>query len=205
MWWGEGTRIARAINDRLAVHRQWGQTNDAFRSAVSVAASWAAVAAKPRGLAAIPESASPPAGASTAQSRTVSQIRCVLAGYERVNVGHAALPMAPTHIKPHSNSWHQGHQHASVGSALIQDHQSFCMRKRSHQKSWVTEGVLSHGTIFLECSPNFYPIKRPPQNHTRGPNACTLWPLGHTRTRPLDLPIRTKQRCGTHLLDKGQQ
>ena len=48
----------------------------------------------------------------------------------------------------------------------------------------VTDGVIgvvvtrcTHGSIFLECSPNFYPVEWPPQNHTQGPNFGTLWPL----------------------------
>ena len=35
----------------------------------------------------------------------------------------------------------------------------------------------AHGSIFLEYSPSFYPIEQPPQNHTQGPNFCTLQPL----------------------------
>ena len=27
------------------------------------------------------------------------------------------------------------------------------------------------------CSPSFYPVEQPPQNHTQGPNFCTLQPL----------------------------
>ena len=33
------------------------------------------------------------------------------------------------------------------------------------------------GSMFLECSPSFYPVEEPPQNHTQGPNFCTLQPL----------------------------
>ena len=32
----------------------------------------------------------------------------------------------------------------------------------------------TYSSIFLECSPNFYPVEWPPQNHTQGPNFCTL-------------------------------
>ena len=35
----------------------------------------------------------------------------------------------------------------------------------------------AHSSMFLECSPSFYPIEQPPQNHTQGPNFCTLQPL----------------------------
>ena len=34
-----------------------------------------------------------------------------------------------------------------------------------------------HGSMFLECSPSFYPVEQPPQNDTQGPNFCTLQPL----------------------------
>ena len=35
----------------------------------------------------------------------------------------------------------------------------------------------AHGSMFLEYSPSFYPVEQPPQNHTQGPNFCTLQPL----------------------------
>ena len=35
----------------------------------------------------------------------------------------------------------------------------------------------AHGSMLLEYSPSFYPVERPPQNHTQGPNFCTLQPL----------------------------
>ena len=31
--------------------------------------------------------------------------------------------------------------------------------------------------MFLEYAPSFYPVEQPPQNHTQGPNFCTLRPL----------------------------
>ena len=34
----------------------------------------------------------------------------------------------------------------------------------------------AHGSIFLECSPSFYPVEQPQQN-TEGPNFCTRQPL----------------------------
>ena len=48
------------------------------------------------------------------------------------------------------------------------------------QKRLVWGGVVArcaHGSMFLECSPSFYPVEQPPQNHTQGPNFCTLQPL----------------------------
>ena len=44
---------------------------------------------------------------------------------------------------------------------------------------WVG-GVVArcaHGSLFLEDSPSFYPVEQLPQNHTQGPNFCTLQPL----------------------------
>ena len=35
----------------------------------------------------------------------------------------------------------------------------------------------AHGRMFLEYAPSFYPVEQPPQNHTQGPNFCTLQPL----------------------------
>ena len=35
----------------------------------------------------------------------------------------------------------------------------------------------AQGSMFLEFSPSFYPVEQPPQNHTQGPNFCTLQPL----------------------------
>ena len=35
----------------------------------------------------------------------------------------------------------------------------------------------AHGSMFLECSPSFYPVEQPQQNQTQGPNFCTLQPL----------------------------
>ena len=32
----------------------------------------------------------------------------------------------------------------------------------------------AHGSMFLEYAPSFYPVEQPPQNHTQGPNFCTL-------------------------------
>ena len=37
--------------------------------------------------------------------------------------------------------------------------------------------LCPHGSIFLQCSPRFYPIEQLPQNHTQGPNFCTMHPL----------------------------
>ena len=59
------------------------------------------------------------------------------------------------------------------------------MKKRSTatslQSSCVYNGGVvarcAHCSIFLECLPNCYPVERPPQNHTQGPNFCTLWRL----------------------------
>ena len=34
-----------------------------------------------------------------------------------------------------------------------------------------------HGSMFLERSPSFCPVQQLPQNHTPGPNFCTLQPL----------------------------
>ena len=35
----------------------------------------------------------------------------------------------------------------------------------------------AHHSMLLEHSPSFYPVEQPPQNHTQGPNFCTLQPL----------------------------
>ena len=35
----------------------------------------------------------------------------------------------------------------------------------------------TRSSMFLECSPSFYPVQQLPQNHTQGHNFCTLQPL----------------------------
>ena len=37
-----------------------------------------------------------------------------------------------------------------------------------------TWAQCAHDSMFLEYSPSFYPVEQPPQNHTQGPNFCTL-------------------------------
>ena len=46
---------------------------------------------------------------------------------------------------------------------------------RVSHSSYPPEGV--HGSMFLGCSPTFYPVEQPPRSHTQGPRFCALRPL----------------------------